>query len=1074
MKLLELSKGFMKRIALAALLLAVAPLRAEITPANLRCEYKVNPIGIDEKQPRLSWIVESRTRGEKQSAYQILVGSSPNSLAKGDLWNSGKVTGNATNQIVYAGKPLQSGQTARWSVRTWDKNGKPSAYSAPAQWTAGLMNIAAEWKGQWINLEALPDAPVATGDFKGASWIWFPEGDATQNVPEGTRYFRTTINVPADVTISSAKLSLSGDDSWRAWLNGKLMGASNSWKEAKSVDVQKTMHAGPNILAVEVKNGANSPAGLVTKLAIQSPEWGNKTFVSDGSWKSSKQSGKEWQSAAFDDAAWQSTKIAAPFGGGPWADQVSFSNTSKVPPATYFRREFRIAKPVRRAMAYGTALGLYEMHLNGQRIGDDVFTPGWTDYKKRVYYQTYDVTPLIKQGANAVGAILGDGWATGHDGNGGRDRYGLHRPHFSGQIVLDYADGTREIVASDTNWKAGYGPIIEQDLLDGEFYDATQEAIGWDTANFNDAAWKKPDMIPAPNIKVEAYPGVPVRRQIELKAKTMTQPQPGNYVFDLGQNMVGWVRLNNIVAPRGTKIRIRSAEMLNADGTIYTTNLRGARCIDEYTTKGTGPETWEPRFTFHGFRYVELTGLPTSPTKDSITGVVVYSAIPDSGTFVCSNPLVNQLQSNIQWGQRGNFLEVPTDCPQRDERCGWMGDAQIFVRTSTYNADVASFFNKWMVDVEDGMRGDAFPDIAPDICCGAGTPAWADAGLIVPWTIYTAYGDKRILEKHYSAMRRYIEWVKRENPSLIMNKRGSDYGDWLSIAADTPKDVLGTAYFAYSTGILANTARVLGKTEDARQYDDLFAQIKATFNKEFVAADGRIKGNTQTNYVLALRFDLLPEEKRAAAAKYLVEDIAQKNNHLSTGFVGVGYLNPTLTKNGYKDMAYKLLLQDTFPSWGYSIRQGATTIWERWDGYRADKGFQDPGMNSFNHYSLGSVGEWLFDTVAGIGVDPEKPGFEHIILRPQPGGGLTFARGDYDSIRGKIVSDWKLGNGALTLNVTIPTNTTATLYLPAKTGANITESGRDAAKFDGVQFVKQENGAAIYELGSGTYSFEVR
>ncbi len=1071
-----------KLIAVFALMLAVAQSsRAELSPANLRCEYKVNPVGVGDAQPRLSWIVESKQRAEKQTAYQILAASSLENLKakRGDLWDSGQIKSNATAQIVYGGKPLGSAQTAWWQVRSWDKNGKSSPFSAPAQWTMALLDPATEWKASWINLEALPDQPKSDGASpKGANWIWFPEDDPAVRAPVATRYFRLVVNVPADIGIAAAKLSLTADDRWTVWFNGKELGKSGTdefaWRDFKTFDVAKLVKTGPNLIAIEATNATASPAGLLAKLTIESAQWGKHEFVSDATWKSAQTAPDGWQNVAGD-AGWQSAKVLAAYGGGPWMDTVGAggAKTGAPPPSAFLRRTFRVTKPLRRATAYATALGLYELHVNGARVGDDVFTPGWTDYKKRVYYQTYDVTPLLKQGANAVGAILGDGWATGHDGNGGRDRYGLHRPHFSGQIVLDYADGTREVVGSDTNWKAAYGPIVEQDLLDGEFYDATQEQAGWDTPQFDDAAWQKPDMIAAPQIKIEAYPGVPVRRQLELKPKKMTQPKPGTYVFDLGQNMVGWARLNNITAPRGTKIRLRFAEMLNADGTIYTTNLRGARCIDEYTCRGGAPETWEPRFTFHGFRYVELTGVPTA-TADSVTGIVVHSQMPMTGEFACSNPLVNQLQSNIQWGQRGNFLEVPTDCPQRDERLGWMGDAQIFVKTSTYNADVAGFFSKWMVDVEDGMRGDAFPDVAPDICCGAGTPAWADAGVIVPWTIYQVYGDTRILEKHYGAMARYIEWIRKSNPDLIWKNRGSDYGDWLSIAADTPKDVLGTAYFAYSTSLLAKIAHALGKNDDAQKYEALFNGIKAAFNKNFVTADGRIKGDTQTDYVLALRFNLLPDDKRAQAAQHLVDDIAKKGNHLSTGFVGVGYLNPVLTQTGHGDVAYQLLLQDTFPSWGYSIRQGATTIWERWDGYRADKGFQDPGMNSFNHYSLGSVGQWMFESVAGIDADPNQPAFSHVILRPQPGGGLTFARGGFDSIRGRIESGWKIENGVFSYNVTIPANATATLYLPAALTAKITEGGKAADKADGVQFVKHENGSAIYELGSGSYAFAVR
>ncbi len=1081
---------------LLALALLSTTARAEVTPSHLRCEYRVDPVGIDQTAPRLSWIVESTQRAQRQTAYQILAASSPDNLkaGRGDVWDSGRVASDATAQIAFAGKPLQTAQQVWWQVRCWDKDGKASAYSAPARWAMGLLDPAAEWKGQWIGKEALPGSQGAGAvGFKGLSWVWFPEGDPTQEAPGGTRYFRKVVNLAADRPLKSARFQLTADDQFTLWVNGqeacKSDGQTDAWKRPVTCDLKALLKTGPNVLAIAATNEAHA-TGLLGRLALVF-ETGDPLMVPiDAAWKTSQTAPEGWQTAAFDDAAWPAAKAIAPFGGGPWGDQVGTGGKAAPPPAVFLRKTFEVKKPLRRATAYATALGLYELHLNGHRVGDDVFTPGWTDYKKRVYYQTYDVTPLLKTGANAVGAILGDGWATGHDGNGGRDRYGLHRPRFSGQIVLDYADGTREVVGADASWKASYGPIVEQDLLDGEFYDATQEMPGWDTADFprvevapvnvpaamaRAGAWGPVDIIATPPLKIEAYPGVPVRRQLELHPKTVTEPQSGSYVFDLGQNMVGWARLNNITAPRGTKIRVRVAEMLNPNGTIYVTNLRGARCIDEYTCKGGGPETWEPRFTFHGFRYVELTGLPAKPDTQTVTGVVVHSQTPFVGTFECSNAQVNQLQSNIQWGQRGNFLEVPTDCPQRDERCGWMGDAQIFVRTATYNADVASFFNKWMVDVQDAQRGAAFADISPDICCGAGTPAWADAGVIVPWTIYLAYGDTRILEEHYDAMARYIEWIKGNNPDLLWNKnRGSDYGDWLSIAANTPKDVIGTAYFAYSTSLMARIARALGKAGDAQKYDDLFAQIKAAFNKEYVAPDGRIKGDTQTCYVLALRFDLLPADKRTVAAQYLVDDIKKKNDHLSTGFVGVGYLNPVLTQTGHTDVAYKLLLQDTFPSWGYSIKYGATTIWERWDGWTAEKGFQNPGMNSFNHYSLGSVGEWMFDTVAGIGADPERPGFKGIVIHPRPGGGMTFAHATYDSLRGPIASEWRLDGGALALKTTIPANATATIYVPAAPGAKITESGQPADKAPGLKWLRQDGEFAVFEAGSGSYSFVVK
>jgi alpha-L-rhamnosidase len=606
----------------------------------------------------------------------------------------------------------------------------------------------------------------------------------------------------------------------------------------------------------------------------------------------------------------------------------------------------------------------------------------------------------------------------------------------------------------------------------GEYYDATKEVAGCGEPGFEDSAWPAAMVRDEPTRKLEGQIMPPVAVLNMLKPKTISEPKPGQWVFDMGQNMVGIVRLDPI-APKGTKITLRHAEMLNPDGTIYTKNLRGAASVDTYICKGGDLEGWFPTFTFHGFRYVELTGLPKKPDLDAVKGVVLGTDTPQAGKFSCSDPRLNQLQSNIQWGQRGNYLSVPTDCPQRDERLGWMGDAQVFVRTATMNADVAAFFTKWLVDVDDGQSPDgAYGDVSPNTMGGKGTPAWADAGVICPWTIYQAYGDRRILEQHLPAMTRWIEWCRAHSRGLIRERdRGGDYGDWLSIGANTPKDLIGTAYFAYSTDLLSRSYRAVGKTAEAAKYEQLFRDIKAAFIKRYVKPDGRIQGNTQCCYAMALKFNLLPDELRGKAVQYLEDDIRAKNGHLSTGFVGVSYLLPVLTQAGKLDTAFGLLMQDTFPSWLFSVKHGATTIWERWDGWTPEKGFQDPGMNSFNHYSLGSCGQWLFESLAGIGLDPDQPGYKHIIIHPHAGGGLTWAKASLRSIHGPIASSWAVKDGVFTLDITIPANTTATVYVPAAGADAVRESGKLAAEAEGVKFVRAENGEAVYEVQSGSYKF---
>ncbi len=977
---------------------------------RLRCEYRENPLGIDDARPRLEWQSVSGARGQRQTAYQILVANSAAALKarRGDLWDSGKVASDASTQVEYAGRPLGSGLRVWWTVRVWDRDGAPSSYSAPARWQMGLLRPA---------------------DWKGAQWI---------------------------------------------------------------------------SVAMPPRDGAK--------------------------------------------------------------------NAVVLPPSPLVRRSFTLAKPIKRATLYVTSRGVYEMRINGARIGDAVLSPGWTDYRKRISYETHDVTNRLYMGANAIGALLGDGWYSGYVGFGRqRDHYGTH-PSLLAHLAIEYADGGRETITTDKAWRGSVaGPIRSSDMLMGETYDARREQAGWDKPGFSDANWQavttrpndgtdeptgltditarlraritnnavnvvatnalaggdpiyntpkqlrveytingaphsqtvKEDkllQIPAPGeesgplvirravygaldraasgpIALVAMQEPPVRVTQYLRPLRVTKPTSGVSLYDLGQNMVGWARLKIQGAEPGTRVQLRFGEMLNPDGTLYTTNLRAARATDTYICRGgAGVETWEPRFTFHGFRYVEVTGLPSgsSVLPDAITGCVIGSDLPQAGTFFCSDLLVNRLQSNIVWGQRGNFVSVPTDCPQRDERLGWMGDAQIFARTATYNRDMAAFYGKWLQDVEDAQSADGgFSDVAPrQVDQADGAPAWGDAGVIVPWTVYQAYGDKRVLQNRWAAMTRWMNYITSANPDGLWNRRrNNDFGDWLSINADTPKDVLATAYYAYDAQLMARMARALHKSDEAQKYDDLFARIKDAFNKAYVTGGGKIKGDTQTAYVLALRFDLLPENVRPLAARRLADNIASKNGHLSTGFVGVGYLCPVLTANGYNDVAYKLLLNDTFPSWGYSIRQGATTIWERWDGWTADKGFQDPGMNSFNHYSLGSVGQWLYQDVVGIDTDPNQPGYKHILLRPQPGGSLSFARAELASPYGKIRSAWKKENGQLTYDITVPVNSTATVWVPAGNASDVTESGERAETRPGVAFVRAEPGFAVYEVQSGVYRF---
>ena len=737
-----------------------------------------------------------------------------------------------------------------------------------------------------------------------------------------------------------------------------------------------------------------------------------------------------------------------------------------------FRRVFDLGAPVRRATVYASARGLFELRLGGRRVGEDLFAPEWTDYFKRIHYRTYDVTALLKAGRNELSATLGDGWWSGYVGwQEQRGRYGSLENSLLVQLEVELADGSRLTLGTDGSWQCSTGPILSSDFMMGETCDARREPRDWLPAR----------EVAAPSAALVAQRAEPVRIVETLAPVSRTEISPGVWIYDLGQNITGWIRLK-VEAPAGTRLQLRHGERLSPDGTLYTENLRRAKSIDTYVCRGGGTETWEPSFTFHGFQFVELTGLPGTPPADAVTGCVIHSATPPAGHFECSHPGVNRLWLNGLWSQKDNFLTVPTDCPQRDERLGWMGDAQVFCRTASYNMDVAAFFTKWLIDVEDAQTPEGvFPDVAPRLredinWVGlpnlGGSAGWADAGIVIPYTMWRVYGDRRILERHYGAMVKWVDWIERHNPSgLRLNQLANNYGDWLCIPSDTSfgthspmKNLLATACWADDCAKLARIARELGHDADAARFSAMFEKVRAAFQREWVRPDGRIVTDTQTGYLLALAFDLLPPDLRAAAAGHLVADIESLGWHLSTGFIGISHLNPQLTLAGHADVAYRLLLQDTYPSWLYPVKHGATTIWERWNGWTHEDGFFNPHMNSFNHYSLGSVGEWLFRHVAGVELDPEVPGYRRFLLRPHPGAGLNFARAYYRTLHGEIRSEWTLEGDRFTWRVVIPPNTTARVFIPSETEAGLETDGLALAGREG-------DYAVIAGAPAGYYTF---
>jgi len=756
-------------------------------------------------------------------------------------------------------------------------------------------------------------------------------------------------------------------------------------------------------------------------------------------------------------------------------------------PATMFRKEFQVGGPVRRATIYATGLGLYELRLNGRRVGDQVLAPEWTRYGQRIQYQTYDVTSLVRSGANAIGALLGEGWYAGPL----MLKQATSNPVFRLLLRMDVerADGQVETIVTDPSWQAtDVGPLRQSGIYFGETYDATKEMAGWDLPGCAASAWHPTRAVELDrDASLCAQSNEPIRVVQEIKPVKITEPRPGQYVCDMGQNMVGWCRLK-VKGARGTKVTLRHGEMLNDDGTLYTANLRGAVQVNEYTLGGRGEEIFEPHFTYHGFRYVELSGLPARPADDAILGRVFCSSAPETGRFECSNPLLNQLMQNILWTQRANLMSAPTDCPQRDEREGWMGDIQAFSQAAIFNMDLAAFFTKWLQDVRDSQADDGrYPDIAPHVTDPnqqfSGVPAWGDAGTIVPWRMYENYADVRLLREHFASACRWVEFIRGKNPHLLWQQsRGNDYGDWLngdtlvlqgypSGQSEVPKEVLATAFFAHSAQLVAKMAKVLDQAEAAAKYTQLHEEIRSAFNRAYVGPDGKIKGDTQAGYAVALAFNLLDEPLRPKAVEHLLAAIARYRGHLSTGIQTTHRAMLELSRNGQHEEACRLVCLRSVPSWGYMIDQGATTIWERWDGYVRGRGFQNPGMNSFNHWAFGAVGEWLWRELAGIQPDEQAPGFRHFAIRPRPGAGVTWLNSRYDSIRGTIESRWKCAGDRFTLDVTVPLGTTATVYVPARSSDTVTVDGSPLAQAQGIKFLRTETEAAVLEVESGRYTF---
>lgn len=785
-----------------------------------------------------------------------------------------------------------------------------------------------------------------------------------------------------------------------------------------------------------------------------------------------------WETAFLADSQWKAAWIGSPPPLAQEADPADHENHAECSenPCDYLCRTLRLAGPVASARVYATARGLYRLFLNGEPADQSLFAPGWTSYKKRLQYQTYDVTRLLTAGENNLTVMLANGWYSGHLTwePGRKDIFGEKRALLL-ELRVTYESGETEVFGTDGAWQAGTGPLRMSEIYDGERYDATRALSGWQPAV----------VCNLPKEVLIAQENEPVKIVEELKPIEILTTPRGETVLDLGQNMTGWMRFT-VHAERGTAITLHHAEVLDRDGNFYTGNLRSAKQTVTYICRGGGPETYEPYFSFQGFRYVRVKGIPPEAVHaGDFTGCVIHTALERTGEFRSSHELVNQLQHNIFWGQKGNFLDIPTDCPQRDERLGWTGDAQVFIRTAAYQMNVAPFFRKWLKDLAaDQLPNGGVPYVIPQVLDenAHSSSAWGDAAVICPWVLYEMYGDKRILEEQFDSMKAWVEYIRAQGEQEYLWNTGFHFGDWLALDAKegsyvgaTPTDLIATAFFAHSADLVARAAEVLGKEEEGAVYRGLHQEILRHFRLEFVTPNGRLASSTQTAYVLALMFDLLEEKDRPRAAGILAGYIRQNGNKLTTGFVGTPYLCPVLSRYGYTDLAYELVLQEEYPSWLFSVRQGATTIWEHWDGVKPDGSFWSDDMNSFNHYAYGSVGEWLYRTAAGLDVDASRPGFKRTRIEPHFGTRLTSASASYQSLYGEHSVSWeRKADGEVILKVTVPPNTDAVVLLPEASEGAVTESGTPLAEAAGIHSIEAVPQGVQMRIGSGSYSFAYR
>ncbi|MCX4538928.1 family 78 glycoside hydrolase catalytic domain (plasmid) [Streptomyces sp. NBC_00841] len=1038
----------------------------------LQTNARTDPLGIAGNAPTFSWKSTSGARGVVQSAYEVRVGTS---AAADDVWSSGKVESSDQLDVRYAGPDLASQTRYYWQARVWDGDDQAGDWSAPSWFETGILD-AAEWTGDWIGKSAGGEMDKWTDyttdvDFTldnlalgvylrasdtGNAYMWQVSTADGTAVPKFRPHkkvnggYSLLGNIPI-TTLTSAQL-LTGTHRLSITVDGPTITTRLDGAEIDSrtdATFAKGFIGFRQDLANEGPETAHIHAVKVTSKA------GDVLFRTDFSGPTDPFTG----GTLTPDGLLVEKKL----------DAILRTSDSNLP---LLRKEFTTDpdKTVARARVYASAHGTYELELNGKKVGDQFLAPGDTDYRKRIQYQTYDVTDQLANGRNAIGAELGDGWWAGKVGMWGPGVFG-NSVGLIAQVRIDYTDGTHQVIKTDGTWKSHSGPYVAADNIDGETYDAGAEQPGWDRPAYDDAAWNPATVGASDTAKLVPQPDEPVRATGELPALTRTSPSAGTYVYDLGQNMVGVARMR-LQGVTGQTVKIRYGEVLNKDGSLYTANLRAAKVTDYYTFSTSGTVVYEPKFTQHGYRYLEISNVTSAPELGDVTGVVWGSDLKATGTLTTSNAMLNQLQSNISWGQRGNFLSIPTDTPARDERLGWTGDINVFSPTASYLRDTRAFLGKWTTDLRDSAYSNGnYPGIAPSvptIDMGSGL-GWSDSAVTVPYAVWHAQGDNAIVRANYASMKKFLGFVKNGAGDDLIDSARGNWNDWLNLDDNTGTDVLGTAYYAEDARMLSEMAKAIGEDADSATYAKLSADVRDAFTSKLVAADGTVQGGSQTAYAMALGMNLVTDPAlREKVGEKFVAKLKTSDYHLTTGFLGTPWLLPALSSIGRSDLAYTMILKKDYPSWGYEIEHGATTMWERWNSINPDGSFGDVSMNSFNHYAYGAVGDWMYQNIGGISAI--KAGYKESKIAPAMGGDLTSGHGTYESVYGTIGSNWKKTDQGMSLDITVPVNTTSRVSIPARNIEAVTEGGTPITKADGVSDVSVGKGVVTFTVGSGSYS----